>query len=74
MKRVSPEMPSCKSLDRNNGAFKDSIPYVVLVQSSLFDHHVCGGQSTGGEQVASLVDCGLAISDALDELLTRSRG
>ena len=69
-------MPSCKSLDRNNGAFKDSIPYVVLVQSSLFDHHVRGGQSTGGggEQVASLADCGLAISDALDELLTRSRG
>lgn len=28
----------------------------------------------GGEQVASLADCGLVISDALDELLTRSRG
>lgn len=99
----------------NNGALKDAIPFVVLVQSQLFDRYrrrmvvplvrrsaLPGQTATAGSrmnpvfevegipvvlhpldmvsvavdqlgaQVASLADFGPAISDALDELLTRS--
>ena len=99
----------------NKGPLKESIPFVVLVQSALFDRYrrrvvvplvrrsALPGRSTTvgsrmnpvfqvgglevvlhpldmvsvavdqlGEKFASLADQGLAISDALDELLTRS--
>ena len=102
---------------RNRGPLKESIPFVVLVQSALFDRYrrrvvvplvrrsALPGQSTTvgsrmnpvfqvgglevvlhpldmvsvavdqlGEKFASLADQGLAIFDALDELLTRSWG
>jgi toxin CcdB len=97
---------------RNAGAHKDDIPFVVIVQSSLFDGLrrrvvvplVRGGPSAGGTRlnpvfrvkgvqvtlhpldivsarldqlgakVASLSDEGQAISDAIDEVLTRSWG
>jgi toxin CcdB len=97
---------------RNSGPLKDDIPFVVIVQSSLFDGLrrrvvvplVRGGPSaTGtrlnpvfrikgvqvalnpldivsarmdqlGPKVGSLSDEGQAISDALDEMLTRSWG
>ena len=100
---------------RNKGSQKESIPFVVLVQSSLFDRDrrrvvvplvlrsaLPGFTSSAGsrmnpvfqvegmdvvlhpldmvsvavdrlgQHVASLADHGLRISDALDELLTRS--
>ena len=100
---------------RNKGSLKDSIPYVVVVQSSLFDRYrrrmvvplvrqsaLAGRVETAGarlnpvfqiegvevvlhpldmvsvavdqlgQHAASLADQGLSISDALDELLTRS--
>ena len=102
---------------RNKGPLKESIPFVVVVQSSLFDRYrrrmvvplvrrsaLPGHAATVGsrmnpvflvdstevvlhpldmvsvaldqlgEQVASLAGHGQAISDALDELLTRSVG
>ena len=102
---------------RNTGPLRDSIPYAVVVQSSLFDRYrrrmvvplvrqsaLAGRvETTGsrmnpvfqiegvdvvlhpldmvsvpvnqlGEQVAPLAESGLAISDALDELLTGSWG
>ena len=101
----------------NKGPLKESIPFVVVVQSSLFDRYrrrmvvplvrrsALPGQAPTvglrmnpvfqvdgtevvlhpldmvsvaldqlGEQVASLAEHGQAISDALDELLTRSWG
>ena len=100
---------------RNKGPQKESIPFVVLVQSSLFDRYLrrvvvplvrrsaLAGLATTvgsrmnpvfnikgvevvlhpldmvsvavdqlGEHVASLAENGMGISDALDELLTRS--
>lgn len=100
---------------RNKGPQKESIPFVVLVQSSLFDRYrrrvvvplvrrnALPGITTTvgsrmnpvfqiqgvdvvlhpldmvsvavdqlGEHVASLAESGMSISDALDELLTRS--
>ena len=100
---------------RNKGSQKESIPFVVLVQSSLFDGYrrrvivplvvrsALPGLATSagsrmnpvfqiegmnvvlhpldmvsvsvdqlGQHVASLADRGLSISDALDELFTRS--
>ena len=102
---------------RNKGGLKDSIPFVVIVQSSLFDRYrrrvvvplvlrsalpsasaavgsrmnpefdVAGAMvvlhpldmvsvalDQLGEQVASLAAQGQVISDAMDELLTRSWG
>lgn len=102
---------------RNQGALKDSIPFVVLVQSSLYDGYrrrvvvplvrrsvlPHRGASAGtrfnpvfqvrgvevvlhpldmvsvacdrlGKRVGSLADRGQDITDALDELLTRSWG
>ena len=102
---------------QNIGALRKSIPFVVVVQSSLFDGYrrrmvvplvrrsampgragsvgsrmnpvfqvkdidvvlhpldmVSVAMDQLGVQVASLVDHGLSISDALDELLTRSWG
>ncbi|MDD5326044.1 MAG: CcdB family protein [Polaromonas sp.] len=102
---------------RNKGPLKEFIPFVVVVQSSLFDRYrrrmvvplvrrsALPGQTATvgsrmnpvflvdstkvvlhpldmvsvafdqlGEQVASLAGHGQAISDALDELLTRSWG
>ena len=102
---------------RNKGPLRESIPYVVLVQSALFDRYrrrvvvplvrrsALPGQASTvgsrlnpvfqvegqtvvlhpldmvsvamdqlGEKMASLADHDLAISDALDELLTRSWG
>jgi toxin CcdB len=102
---------------RNKGALRETIPFVVLVQSAQFDRYrrrvvvplvrrnaLSGGTPTVGsrmnpvfnvlgqdvvlhpldtvsvandqlgEQVASLADQGQAITDALDELLTRSWG
>jgi toxin CcdB len=102
---------------RNQGPLKESIPFVVVVQSSLFDRYrrrlvvplvrrsalpsqaatvgsrmnpafqvdgvdvvfhpldmVSVAVDSLGEHVASLADHGLAISDALDELLTRTWG
>jgi toxin CcdB len=101
----------------NKGPLKASIPFVVLVQSALFDRYrrrvvvplvlrsalpshsttvgsrmnpvfqvgglevvlhpldmVSVAMDQLGEKFASLADQGLAISDALDELLTRSWG
>lgn len=102
---------------RNKGALRDSIPFVVVVQSAQFDRYrrrvvvplvrqallpvntptvgarmnpvfvVDGVQvvlhtldmvsvalDQLGEVVGSLAQEGQAIADALDELLTRSRG
>ena len=102
---------------RNNGPLRDSIPFVVVVQSSLFDRYrrrmvvplvrlaaLAGQVETAGsrmnpvfqidgvdvvlhpldmvsvavnqlgEQTGSLADSGLAISDALDELLPHFLG
>ena len=102
---------------RNNGPLRDSIPFVVVVQSSQFDRYrrrmvvplvrlaaladqvdttgsrlnpvfqidgvdvvlhpldmVSVAVSQLGEQVATLADSGMVISDALDELLTRAWG
>jgi len=102
---------------RNKGLLKESIPFVVVVQSSLFDRYrrrmvvplvrrsALPGQTATvgsrmnpvfqvdgtqvvlhpldmvsvaldqlGEQISSLAEHGQAISDALDELLTRSWG
>ena len=102
---------------RNKGPLRESIPFVVIVQSSLFDRYrrrmvvplvrrsaLPGHTSTPGsrmnpvfevegillvlhpldmvsvaldqlgDHVASLSEHGLAIADALDELLTRSWG
>lgn len=98
---------------RNTGRQRESIPFVVVVQSSLYDHYrrrvvvplvrrnllsdnavgtranpvfivenievvlhpleiVSIGIEQLGEKVGSLAGKGLQISDALDELLTRS--
>lgn len=96
---------------RNIGQHRDTIPFVVVVQSSLFDSYrrrvvvplvlksllsiaesrlnpvflieghelvlhplemVSIATEQLGEKVGSLADNGLKISDALDELLTRS--
>jgi toxin CcdB len=102
---------------RNKGPLRDNIPFVVVVQSSLFDEYRrrvvvplvrrgvlprkaasvgtrlnpvfrVGGMDVVlhplelvsvavdqlGEHVASLAEHGQAITDALDELLTRSWG
>ena len=102
---------------RNKGALRESIPFVVLVQSAQFDRYrrrmvvpmvrrsalpsntpTAGSRMNPviqvegihvvlhpldmvsvaldqlGEQVGSLAEQGQAISDALDELLTRSWG
>jgi toxin CcdB len=102
---------------RNKGPLRESIPFVVLVQSALFDNYrrrvvvplvrrsALPGQSATvgsrmnpvfrlegldvvlhpldmvsvavdqlGEKMASLAEQGQAISDALDELLTRAWG
>ncbi|WP_372826923.1 CcdB family protein [Polaromonas sp.] len=102
---------------RNQGQMRTSIPFVVVVQSSLFDRYrrrvvaplvlrqEIRGQEAGagsranpvfhiegvelvlnpleivsvsldqlGPHVGSLADQGQAVSDALDELLTRSWG
>lgn len=102
---------------RNKGPLKESIPFVVVVQSGLFDRYrrrvvvplvrrnALPGQSATvgsrmnpvflvdglevvlhpldmvsvavdqlGEKMASLAEHGQAITDALDELLTRSWG
>lgn len=102
---------------RNKGPLKESIPFVVVVQSSLFDRYrrrmvvplvrrsalpaqtatvgsrmnpvflldglevvlhpldmVSVASNQLGEQISSLADDGQAITDALDELLTRSWG
>lgn len=102
---------------RNKGALRDSIPFVVVVQSAQFDRYrrrvvvplvrqsvlPPQSQATGGrmnpvfvvnrvrvvlhpldmvsvavdqlgDKVGSLAPEGLAIADALDELLTRSWG
>ncbi|MDZ7936909.1 MAG: CcdB family protein [Rhodoferax sp.] len=102
---------------RNRGALKETIPFVVIVQASLFDryrrrmvvplvrrsalpsHSTTVGSRMNpifdiegvsvvlhpldmvsvaldqlGERVTSLAEQGQAISDALDELLTRSWG
>ncbi|AEG93233.1 CcdB family protein [Ramlibacter tataouinensis] len=102
---------------RNKGPLKDAIPFVVVVQSSLFDAYrrrvvvpllrrsalPRSGPTVGsrlnpvfrvkgidvvlhpldmvsvaidqlGEQVGSLAEQGQQITDALDELLTRSWG
>jgi toxin CcdB len=100
-------------LHKNKGQLKDTIPYVVVVQSSLFDGYrrrvvvplvrrsvlpagIAGTRMNPsfkvrgvvlvlhpldmvsvacdqlGECVGSLVEHGQEISDALDELLTRS--
>ncbi|MDD3786920.1 MAG: CcdB family protein [Hydrogenophaga sp.] len=102
---------------RNRGPLKESIPFVVLVQSSLYDGYrrrvvvplvrrsllprqaasagtrlnpvfevegmavvlhpldmVSVASDQLGEYVASLADHGQDITDALDELLTRSWG
>ena len=102
---------------RNKGRLKDAIPFVVIVQSSLYDGYrrrmvvplvrraalAAAAPSTGsrmnpgfliegtsvvlhpldmvsvaveelGEHVASLAENGQSITDALDELLTRSWG
>ncbi len=102
---------------RNKGPLREAIPFVVLVQSSLFDQYrrrlvvplvrrsVLAGANVSpgtrmnpvfqvkglklvlhpldmvsvavdqlGEHVGSLAEQGLAISDALDEVLTRSWG
>lgn len=102
---------------RNKGALRESIPFVVLVQSAQFDryrrrvvvplvrlrvlpaHTPTAGSRMNptftvagievvlhpldmvsvaldqlGEQVGSLASQGQSISDALDELLTRSWG
>ena len=102
---------------QNMGALRESIPFVVVVQSSLFDGYrrrmvvplvrrsampsragsvgsrmnpvfqvngidvvlhpldmVSVAMDQLGAQVASLADHGLSVSDALDELLTRSWG
>ncbi len=102
---------------RNKGPLREAIPFVVLVQSSLFDQYrrrlavplvrrsVLPGANVSagtrmnpvfqvkglklvlhpldmvsvavdqlGEHVGSLAEHGLAISDALDEVLTRSWG
>jgi toxin CcdB len=96
---------------RNTGKNRENIPFVVIVQSSLFDHYrrrvvvplvlkstlnidesrinpvftITGVEvvlhpleivsiptDQLGEKVGLLADEGLKISDALDELLTRS--
>ena len=102
---------------RNKGSLKDSIPFVVLVQSSLYDDYrrrvvvplvgrrvlphqaasvrtrlnpvfqvegvevvlhpldmVSVARDQLGEYVGSLAERGQDITDALDELLTRSWG
>ena len=102
---------------RNKGPLKESIPFVVVVQSSLFDRYrrrmvaplvrrsalprqtatvgsrmnpvfqvdgmevvlhpldmVSVALDQLGEQISSLAEHGQAITDALDELLTRSWG
>lgn len=102
---------------RNKGALRESIPFVVLVQSAQFDRYrrrvvvplvrrsalpgntptvgsrmnpvfqvedlpvvfhpldmVSVALNQLGEHVGSLADQGQAITDALDELLTRSWG
>lgn len=102
---------------RNKGALRESIPFVVLVQSGQFDRYrrrvvvplvrrsalpastpTVGGRMNPlftvegvdvvlhpldmvsvpldqlGEHIGSLADQGQSISDALDELLTRSWG
>ena len=102
---------------RNKGALRESIPFVVLVQSAQFDRYrrrivvplvrrsalpgnmrtvgsrmnptfqvggidvvlhpldmVSAAMDQLGEQVGSLADHGQTITDALDELLTRSWG
>ena len=102
---------------RNKGPLKESIPFVVVVQSSLFDRYrrrmvvplvrrsALPGQTATvgsrmnpvfqvngmevvlhpldmvsvaldqlGEQISSLAEHGQAITDALDDLLTRSWG
>jgi toxin CcdB len=102
---------------RNKGPQRDSIPFVVLVQSSLFDDYrrrivvplvrrsvlprkaasagsrlnpvfriagmdvvlhpldmVSVAQDQLGERIGSLAERGQDITDALDELLTRSWG
>ncbi len=102
---------------RNKGPLRDSVPFVVLVQSSLFDdyrrrvvvplvrrrmlprHSASAGTRLNpvfrfagrevvlhpldmvsvamdqlGEHVGSLAERGQDITDALDELLTRSWG
>jgi len=102
---------------RNRGARREAIPFVVVVQSSLFDRYsrrvvvplvrrnvLPGNTPTAGsrmnpvlqvqgetvvlhpldmvsvdtaqldELVGSLAEQGQTITDALDELLTRSRG
>ena len=102
---------------RNKGALKDAIPFVVVLQSSLFDSYrrrvvvplvrrtalPAAANAVGsrlnpefliegapvvlhpldmvsvavdqlGAYVLSLADSGQAITDALDELLTRSWG
>lgn len=64
---------------RNKGALRDSIPFVVIVQSAqrvvlhpLVTVSVAVDQL--GERVGSLAQEGQIIADALDELLTRARG
>lgn len=102
---------------RNRGQMQTSVPFVVLVQSSLFDRYrrrvvvplvlrqeIRGQEASSGSRanpvfqiegvelvlnpleivsvsldqlgphVGSLADQGQAISDALDELITRSWG
>ena len=102
---------------RNKGSLRESIPFVLLVQSALFEHYrrrmvvplvlrsalpgpsatvgsrlnpvfqvegvevvlhpldmVSVAMDQLGEKIASLAEQGPHISDALDELLTRSWG
>lgn len=62
---------------RNSGKQSERIPYVVVVQSSIFDDYkrrvvVSVAIELLGKPVASLATEGGRIIDALDELLTRA--
>jgi toxin CcdB len=68
---------------RNTGRLRDTIPFVVIVQSSQFDIRnvrvrlhpldvVSIPVDALGERVASLADSGDAIVPAMDEVLTRA--
>jgi toxin CcdB len=74
---------------RNKGALRESIPLVVLVQSAQFDRYrrrvvvplvlhpldlVSVATDQLGERAGSLAEHGKAITETLDELLTRSWG
>jgi len=55
----------------NSGARRTDVPYVVLVQSALFDSY---RRRVVVPLVRRQAVQGQVISDALDELLTRSWG